>query len=93
LTELHLHFHTMSAANDPLSNPQAEMLAESLARAGSKSLLEEYTHEHPVYPNPLEIALCRREDASVRERRASVAATRCMFTGAGEDNGIGHEQN
>ena len=32
---------------------------------GGGSRLEEYTHENPAYPNPLEFALCRRESPSV----------------------------
>jgi hypothetical protein len=44
---------------------QRAALGGSGGGGGGCSQLEEYTHENPAYPNPLEFALCRRESPGV----------------------------
>lgn len=50
------------------------------------SRLEEYTHENPAYPNPLEFALCRRESPGVmRALCAAFPAEASQLLPGGQD--------
>lgn len=56
----------LEALREALEEQQAALGTGGEHGSGtSSSKLEEYTHENPAYPNPLEFALCRRESPGV----------------------------
>jgi hypothetical protein len=56
----------LEALREALEEQRAALGAGGGGGSGtSSSKLEEYTHENPAYPNPLEFALCRRESPGV----------------------------
>eukprot|EP01043_Picozoa_sp_COSAG02_P023714 COSAG02_NODE_1274_length_13507_cov_8.324060_5_plen_304_part_00 len=56
----------LEALREALEEQQAALGTGGDGGTGtSSSKLEEYTHENPAYPNPLEFALCRRESPGV----------------------------